>query len=305
MTMTLITPTYAPDFELFRHLHDSVRTHVNAGALHMAIVPRVDLPLFERIKSDRLVLRTAEDFLPDHWIPLRRLVGRLPNAKLRKLQYLNIRRPYMPVRGWIVQQLLKLAAASSIDSKVALLVDSDVCFFRDIREEALEVGEAVRLYAAPDGLTEGMLEQHRWRSVARRLLGLSRFGYADERTDYVSGLVSWSPELTRMLLDDLAGTSERCWQDILASERSFSECFLYGEYAQVHPSRVYNSSSSLCVSYWKTAALSREGVADLVGQSSASAYAVQIQSTSGTPLDVRQDIVRTLRERWRDESSGF
>src|SRR5258708_16894788 len=45
---------------------------------------------------------------------------------------INPAKPFPPVRGWIMQQIIKLAAATRLDADILLLVDSDVQFVRPI-----------------------------------------------------------------------------------------------------------------------------------------------------------------------------
>ena len=43
--MVVVTPTYAPDLELFSDLHQSVLRCFPADVRHVAVVPETDLPL--------------------------------------------------------------------------------------------------------------------------------------------------------------------------------------------------------------------------------------------------------------------
>src|SRR5216684_2807077 len=118
--MAVITPSFAPDFELCVALNRSVLDNAPNTVQHHIIVPRSDLKLFGRLAGPRTHIRCETDFLPRWFVPL----PFLANATV------NLRRPFPPVRGWILQQLIKLAAVAASEDDVVLVADSDVRFVR-------------------------------------------------------------------------------------------------------------------------------------------------------------------------------
>ena len=76
------------------------------------LVPRRDLELFARLAGPRTHIRCEADFLPSSFVPV-------PFSKFT----VNIRRPFPPVRGWILQQVLKLAATAAFHDDAVVLVD--------------------------------------------------------------------------------------------------------------------------------------------------------------------------------------
>ena len=62
--MSIITPSYAPDFELCADLHRSVLEYSPSSVHHHIIVPRSDLKLFGRLAGPRTHIRCETDVLP-------------------------------------------------------------------------------------------------------------------------------------------------------------------------------------------------------------------------------------------------
>ena len=99
---------------------------------------------------------------------------------------------WLPVRGWVTQQIMKMAGAAAIDAKAVLIADYDAVFLREAKlDEFIVDGELWHL-RKDGGVTKDMRRHVLWHNVARDLLGLS--GAA--RTplpDYVSPICFWDP----------------------------------------------------------------------------------------------------------------
>jgi hypothetical protein len=113
--MAIIDPSNAPDFELRADLSRSVLRHSPPTVHHHILVPDRDVRLFAQLGGPRIHIHQTSEFFPRAFVPV-------PAAKL----WVNVRRPYPPVRGWITQQIIKLAAAAQIETEVVLLGDSDI-----------------------------------------------------------------------------------------------------------------------------------------------------------------------------------
>ena len=122
--IAVITKSFAPDFELCVALNRSVLDNAPDTVQHHVIVPRPDLKLFGRLTSARTHIRCDADFLPSAFV-------RVPFSNIT----VNLRRPFPPVRGWIQQQVIKLAAVGASEDDVVLIADSDVEFVRPFTAE--------------------------------------------------------------------------------------------------------------------------------------------------------------------------
>ena len=161
-SMTVLTPSFRPDFELCVDLNRSILEFAPASVRHHIFVPRSDFHLFSRLAGPRTDVQIREELLPASFV-------RVPHFDVM----LNFRWPFLPVRGWIEQQIVKLHAASACTDDVVLMVDSDVQFVRPFSVETFVRNGIVRLYRLPNGV-DGRLPRHLlWHKRARTLLSSS------------------------------------------------------------------------------------------------------------------------------------
>src|SRR5262245_37115528 len=154
--IVVTTKSFAPDFELCVALNRSVLEYSTDIVQHHIIVPRSDLKLFARLGGPRTHIRCEADFLPRTFVPIP-----------FKNMVVNLRRPFPPVRGWIQQQVIKLAAAAASEDDVVLIVDSDVEFFRPFTAEMFFRDGNVRFFRKPDEIDERLPRHMIWHRVAR------------------------------------------------------------------------------------------------------------------------------------------
>ena len=87
------------------------------------------------------------------------------------------------------------------------------------------------------------------------------------------------------------------WLGLVARQAAFSECILYGRYADtfgVGGRPVTPTDDSRCLSYWETSPITSDAVAGFVARLRPTDLAVQIQSVSGTDPDVREQVIREI-----------
>ena len=149
--LVVVTPTYAPDLDLFSDLHDSVLRWFPTEVRHLVVVDDSDVALFRRFEGPRCLVVGVGDVLP-------RSVRALPLSKL----WVNLRRPVPPLRGWIVQQLVKLAVAELVPERVVVMADSDLVFIRPVTVDTFVSGGRVRLYRQDAGIDDSLPRHLRW-----------------------------------------------------------------------------------------------------------------------------------------------
>jgi hypothetical protein len=276
--MVVVTPTYAPDLELFSELHSSVLRWFPADVRHVVVVTEPDLAPFRRFEGQRCTVVGVGDVLP-------RSVRALPLTKL----WLNLRRPLPPLRGWIVQQLVKLAVAEQVPERVVVTADSDLVFIRPVTVATFAPGGRVRLYREDDAVDTSMSRHVRWHTVARDLLRLPA-APAPPLPDYVTALNSWDRDVVRRLLQRVEELTARRWLEAIGKELHFSECMLYGVYAdEVEQARnLETTDDSLCHAYWGNTPLTTEGAATWLASVGPDDVAYMISAKSNTPLSVRR-----------------
>jgi hypothetical protein len=216
---------------------------------------------------------------------------------MRSAAMMNLRRPFPPVRGWIVQQLVKLAATAAAEADVVLLVDSDVEFVRPFSTRDFVRDGVVRFYRKPDEVDERLPRHMLWHHAARELLGLAP-PPPTLLPDYVTALVPWDPTVVRRLLARVEEVTARRWTDALAAQLHFSEYTLYGVFLdslENDPASSYVGETSLCLEWYGTNPLDESGVKDFVDTIRPGDVACMIGSKSNTPYGVRQAALAALR----------
>jgi hypothetical protein len=285
MRMGVITKSFAPDFGLCTALNRSVLDNSPDTVQHQIIVPRSDLELFSRLTGPRTRVRCEEDLLP-------RSFARFPLINMT----VNLARPFPPIRGWILQQVLKLAAIAESNDNVSLVVDSDVEFIRPFTVETFSRDGNVRFFCKPNQIDERLPRHMTWHRVARALLGLPPAN--PPYSDYISSPLAWSPLIVRQMLAQVEATTGRSWPTALAGKLDFSECVLYGvfvEHVCGAQANSFASDDALCVSYWGHAPMDTDSATEFIRGARPTDIAAMIPSKSRTPPAVREAAIAALR----------
>lgn len=276
--MVVVTPTYAPDLELFSDLHASVLRWFPDDVRHLVVVTQPDVTPFRRFAGPRCEVVGVRDVLGGQVRPV-------PFTKV----WANLRRPVPPLRGWIVQQLVKLAVAAQADERVVVTADSDIVFIRPVTTETFAPGGQVRLYRLDGGVDSSLTRHVRWHGVSRSLLGLPP-APPPPLPDYVTALNSWDPEVVRHMLARVEQVTRRGWLSAVGRELHFSECMLYGVYADEvqHAEGLVTTDDSRCHTYWGSEPLTVDGAAEMISSAGPHDVAYMISAKSYTPLEVRR-----------------
>ncbi|WP_460370607.1 DUF6492 family protein, partial [Actinocorallia lasiicapitis] len=284
--LAVLTPSYRPDLPLFIDLHASVLAHTPPGTVHHVVVPAADRDLFSRFGGARCRIWTVPELLPSRIRPL-------PRALPRAL-WLNLARPWPPVRGWVLQQAIKIAATVRLDARVVLLADSDVAFVRPVTADTFRDSGTLRITRTPGAIddTAGLERHVRWHAVARDLLGLPPAGppYAD----YVNPLNFWDPEVVRAMQRRVTEVTGRDWLDVFCSRLHVSEFILYGVFVDElwAPGAATASAGPVSHNYWEHDALDEAGAEAFAERLGPDAVAVMISARSATTLHTRRAVLR-------------
>jgi hypothetical protein len=301
--MAVLTPSYGPDLIAALTLHDSVLRHTGPDVIHHVVVPEEDRKRFEEHRSERLVVHSTREFIPDRYqsvYPLARRVGRWSALRrLAKVQAVDIRHPWPPLRGWMIQQLVKLAAPAVIDADVTVSIDSDSALIRMVGVETFisPAGQPL-IHALPGGVTKDM-DQHRgWLDTAGRLIGLPPV--QPPWTDYITPIVAWHGDLVRALIARVSeATGRKDWREAVASLPTFSECMLYGRYVLEYlpAGTVIPVARPTSLTYWPNRPLLDNEVPGLLKAMTGRELAITIQSVSGTDPAVRARAIGLAEQR--------
>jgi hypothetical protein len=279
--LAVLTPCYHGDADLFADLHESVLAHTASSVVHHVIVPPSDARLFRQYEGPRCRLWTHRDLLPRYCVSVPRGSGLT----------LNLRRPWPPIRGWVTQQIMKIAGTATIDARAVLIVDSDAVILREPALEELSDDGRVRHFREDDAVSAGMTRHLQWDGVARKLLGVPGTA-SPPAPDYVGPICVWDPAVVRAMTEHIADTTGRDWLDAFAAELHISEFVVYGVFVDHVLGGPAPIGEPLCHNYYERVPLSRDDGAAFADRMPSNALGAMISSHSGTPGDVRRESFR-------------
>lgn len=279
MRFAIVTPSYGPDFEQCRLLAESVKEFVPADVEHVLLVDRRDVPQFRPLAGPRTRVVEAESFLP-------RWVRRMPFSRKWWLSLKTL-----PVRSWILQQVVKLSVAEHLDADGYVMADSDVSFVRPFDPaEFVGANGRVRLFRVP-GLGTGPRYQ-KWHQSAAALLGLPQTNYFG--ANYIGNLISWRRDVLRGLYRRIEDATGRSWAAAVCSRLHLSEYILYGVFVEhVLGGRGHEfQARAHCHISWEYDLKTPAGIDKFVGDLRPEHVAVMVHSKDRVPVSNYADRLR-------------
>lgn len=283
-SFAFITPSYAPDFQRCKLLCWSIQNFVSFPVRHYIIVERKDLNLFQQLADANTIILTKEDILPK-WI------RRIPYFDKKNI-WLNLR-GYQSgnflLRGWLVQQIVKLSAAQYVNEDVLVFVDSDVAFINSFDPRTLTQDDRVRIYRVSHTESHDSEESKRWKDTAKKLLHLpNQNNYYDF---YISQIVTWRRDTLILLYDLLEQNFQRNWLEVISEVKDLSEYIVYGIFANYvlgEDSGHYDDHlQKVCWCYWEDRLMSPEELRVFFQEAQSSGYsAVMISAKSSIDLSI-------------------
>ena len=283
--LAVLTPSFRGDAGLFADLHESVLANTARSVVHHVVVPPSDAHLFREYEGTRCRVWTHRDLLPAYCVSV-------PHASGLTL---SLRRPWPPIRGWIAQQIMKIAGTAGIDARAVLIIDSDAVLLREPTLDQFTENGRLRHFRNDRAVTPGMDRHLLWHSVARRLLGVSG-AVSPPAPDYISPITVWDPEVVRSLTEHIADRTGRSWMDAVAGELHVSEFVIYGVFVDDVLGGVTPFTGPLCHNYYERIPLSRADARAFADLMPADALGAMISSHSRTPHRVRQEAFRRCGE---------
>lgn len=212
-SFAIVTPTYLPDLARCELLAESL-DHTAPQIPHYLIVSRSERGAFSHLERGSRRIIESEAVL-GNWIS--RIPGRSGGI------WVSLKA--MPVRGWIIQQILKIGAIDIIPDHTLVFCDSDVAFFRHFQwDNFLVEGRVGLLDVDANTYSPG------WTATARRLLGISPSdrGYRN----FVGHLICWNRETIQAMQHRIESTTGTNWKLALARTSNFSEYMIYGSFVR-------------------------------------------------------------------------
>ncbi|WP_235679330.1 DUF6492 family protein [Aquibium microcysteis] len=274
----IVTASYAPDFERCRLLCETIDARVTGFTRHYILVEHSDVALFRQLEGTHRLVIDERDLLPP-WLRS----FRDPTSRFRRRIWLSPRT--MPLRGWHVQQLRRIAIALNAPEDAFVYCDSDVAFVRPFDCGYFWHDGAVRLFRREDALAgQTGSEQREWSAHAGRILGVAHPEVSPH--DYIATLIAWRRDSTEAMCRRIEAITGRHWVAGIASRRMFSECMIYGRHAaEVAALRGhFLSGEELCRVYWTGPRMSEADMRDFLAALAPHQVAVGMQSFIGTDV---------------------
>ncbi len=208
---------------------------------------------------------------------------------------------FRPVRGWIVQQILKLCAVDFTPADVLVFMDTDVFFIRSFEPRCVLTGDGnVRLLQKP-GVGQSPSHQQ-WHQAAAKLLNIPPQPYFG--ADFIGNLITWRRDVAMALRERITETGKANWAKQLSRELSISEYIVYGIFVQelLGPERSGHSytEEDLCLNSWdlirrdQAAEQHDKFVAEVAGAVRPEHVAVNIQSNLGFPPSDYRKVISSI-----------
>jgi hypothetical protein len=283
--LAVLTPSFRGDVSLFADLHDSVLANTARSVVHHVVVPPSDAHLFRQYEGPRCQVWTHRDLLPRYCVSV-------PHASGLTI---SLRRPWPPVRGWVVQQIMKIAGTAALDARAVLIIDSDAVLLRDPTFDRFAHNGRLRHFRRDRAVTAGMDRHLLWHSVARRLLGVSGT-VSPPAPDYISPITVWDPAVVRSLMQHIAESTGRNWLDAVAAELHVSEFVIYGVFVDHVLGGIEPLDGPLCHNYYERIPLGPADALAFADEMPAGALGAMISSHSHTPTSVRREAFRRCGE---------
>ena len=277
----IITPSYKPDFARCRLLTESIDKFAPSDIHHYIVVDQKDFKLFQQLSNHNhnRTLITVESVLP-WWIQ------KIP---LIKNGWFSLKT--LPIRNWLIQQIVKLEIANHIREDVLIFVDSDVAFVRPFDYRHFIKGEKVKLFKEniPLSLWNTKIE-YSWYNSATSLLKLpqlTEFSDQNPVINYVGNFIIWKRDNVLKLHQHIEQVTQKSWIKAIPSYWNFSEYILYGIFVdQVlkENSGHYWDSHKVSHDYWGTTPLNEKQLQQFFQEIPSECFSVMISSKSKTPV---------------------
>ncbi|MGN6616910.1 MAG: DUF6492 family protein [Ilyomonas sp.] len=114
-TYAIITPSYVKDFERCKLLVETKKKFLKEKVAQYIVINKSDIGLFKQLESSDTKLLIKQKILP-WWII------KLPLLVKNKTVWVSLKGKLL--RGWIVQQMIKLAVAEYVNEDILVYMDS-------------------------------------------------------------------------------------------------------------------------------------------------------------------------------------
>lgn len=283
-TFAIITPTYHKDLELFKLLTKSIDHYWTKPFRHYVIVSKADLHLFQPFASNHRIIVTEESVLPAG-------LFKIPGVSSFRFSF-----KHLPVRKWILQQLIKLSFPESCDEENLIYIDSDVALIKPFDSDIFIEDGKLRLFSVPG---KGNIDSHyKWHQTASKLLGLPQIDYHGAR--YIGQMITWKKNNVLEMHRHIEKITKKPWKEALYSCWNLSEYILYGVFCEKilkERSQHYPDSRNFSLEYWESFPMNPKQEEAFVEALQPNHYTVMISAKAKMDIEVHKRIITKLEKK--------
>lgn len=239
----IVTASHAPDFARCQLLCETMDAHITGHSAHYILVDTADEKVFAPLAGPNRHIITDRDLLPP-WMM------RVPGWASFGGKPLWVSLRTLPLHGWHVQQLRRIAIAHHVDDDALFYCDSDTVFTKPFDMSALWHGHALRLYRE-DGAADTALSDHmQWLAQAAKALNVP--SVIDAHHNYVQTFIAWRRDAVLAMCSRIEQVHNTPWMSVIGRTRKFSECTLYGAFADTvfDPDAHWHDDRDFCRVHW-------------------------------------------------------
>ncbi len=275
----IVTPSYVQDFERCRLLCETMDRFVTGARMHYLLVEHSDVKQFRALETANRVVVDERDLLPSWLYSLRD-----PLSRFRRRIWLSART--LPLYGWHVQQLRRIAIATHAEEEVLVYCDSDVAFLKPFDCGAFRSDGLVRLFRRDHAIEQdNLVNQAKWSRTAGALLGID--APAVSAHDYIATLIAWRRQTVTDMCRHIEHEMGSHWVAALGAKRNFSECMLYGRYVDevLGAKGHFHGGEEFCRVQWYGTPMSDAEFNAFLDEVEPEQVAIGMQSFIGTDVD--------------------
>jgi hypothetical protein len=279
--ISIITPSYHGDYERCKLLCKSVDKHVIGFSFHYIIVNDGDYNLFKHLEGEKRKIMKYSDVIPKRLKVIPRIF---------KSDYW-VSWNGLPLRGWHVQQIVKISATANLPEARVCIVDSDMIFVKNIDLSLYQAPNLSPLYTKNRVIPRNKPRHKDWVNTAYKVLGLGDPDYPVD--DHIGSIIFWDKTTVHAMIKRIETVTGKEWSTALQRTHKFSEYLLYGyfvnnsEFKSIH----VPTNLSVCHIYWQGEPLNEERLKIFMQDLQPYQFAIGIQSFTDTPIELLEKVI--------------
>ena len=275
--ISILTPSYHADFERCKLLCESIDKYVKGYSFHSLIVNDDDYNLFRPLEGVKRRVMRYSDVIPSRLKVIPRVF---------KQDYW-VSWNALPLKGWHVQQIVKIAATMKFLDERMCIIDSDMAFACPFDLTPFKAPNKLPFLCLDQVVPETQTYHSAWVKSSHKLLGLSNPIFP--ANDYIGNMVFWDKEAVHAMVKQIEQKTSQEWSTALNRARDFSEYMLYGNFV-AHSSEFFKKHRVIDAPYFKThwtdQTLNEQEIKTIIENLKPNEVIIGIQSFSNTPVEI-------------------